>query len=223
MPTTTLGRNHDENGVRVSGGGFSVFAHLTGPNAQLYRQVMGAFVLAKRRFTMHLRPEDVHEALGVAAELDTVGTALNNPVSWGNLRADPDTSRVTTVEDLRRARFLYQLTLQGEAVEEALARYNQALSRRGALQAVALAVADIATQLRVADALATEVTDRERLLTVREREVLENHLVNDVASTLQELISAADTQVAAMNGELEHRPTSTGMRLRLLWRACPTV
>ena len=70
----------------------------------------------------------------------------------------------------------------------------------------------------LADALATEVADRERLLSEREREILENHLVNEVASTLQELISSAEAQVAAMNAELEARPTSTGMQLRLLWR-----
>jgi uncharacterized protein (TIGR02680 family) len=67
-------------------------------------------------------------------------------------------------------------------------------------------------------ALATEVEDRERLLSEREREILENHLVNEVASTLQELISAAEAQVARMNVELDERPTSTGMRLRLVWR-----
>jgi uncharacterized protein (TIGR02680 family) len=67
-------------------------------------------------------------------------------------------------------------------------------------------------------ALAQEVEDRERLLNEREREILENHLVNEVASSLQELISDAEGQVAAMNRELAERPTSTGMRLRLQWR-----
>lgn len=67
-------------------------------------------------------------------------------------------------------------------------------------------------------ALESEVADRERLLNEREREILENHLVNEVASTLQELITTAESQVQAMNDELEARPTSTGMRLRLQWR-----
>jgi hypothetical protein len=62
------------------------------------------------------------------------------------------------------------------------------------------------------------VTERQRLLDEREREILENHLINEVASTLQELISAAEAQVTQMNGELDSRPTSTGMRLRLGWR-----
>jgi uncharacterized protein (TIGR02680 family) len=75
-----------------------------------------------------------------------------------------------------------------------------------------------ATVPELTEALATEVADRERLLSEREREILENHLVNEVASTLQELISAAEAQVAGMNVELDERPTSTGMRLRLQWR-----
>jgi len=70
----------------------------------------------------------------------------------------------------------------------------------------------------LAAALSEEVADRERLLTEREREILENHLVNEVASTMQELISGAEAQVARMNAELDTRPTSTGMRLRLHWQ-----
>ncbi|MGI8801865.1 MAG: TIGR02680 family protein [Solirubrobacteraceae bacterium] len=69
----------------------------------------------------------------------------------------------------------------------------------------------------LASALAEEVGDRRRLLDEREREILENHLVNEVAQTLQELISDAESEVAATNRELADRPTSTGMALRLRW------
>lgn len=74
-----------------------------------------------------------------------------------------------------------------------------------------------ATVPKLAAALGSEITDRRRLLDEREREILENHLVNEVASTLQELISEAEGQVRRMNDELAARPTSTGMRLRLDW------
>jgi uncharacterized protein (TIGR02677 family) len=130
----------------------SPFTYLTVGKSELYRQVMLAFVAAKRRFAVHLRPEDVQGALGPSVDLDEVTVALVALEGWGNLRSDPDTSRVTTVEDFHRARFLYQLTREGEAAEEALAVYDEALGRRGALQAVALA--DIATQLRVLHELA---------------------------------------------------------------------
>jgi uncharacterized protein (TIGR02677 family) len=120
---------------------------------------MGEFVVAKRRFVVHLRTEDLHEALARAesdghAPVEAVADALVQLVEWGNLRADPDTSRVTTVEDFHRARFLYQLTHSGEAAERALVVYDEQLGRRGALQAVALA--DIATQLRALYQLAIQ-------------------------------------------------------------------
>jgi uncharacterized protein (TIGR02680 family) len=65
--------------------------------------------------------------------------------------------------------------------------------------------------------LAEEVGERERILAAREREVIENHLVNEVASHLRDLLADADEQVRRMNAELEERPTSTGMRLRFVW------
>lgn len=69
--------------------------------------------------------------------------------------------------------------------------------------------------------LADDVTDRERLLTAREREILENHLVNEVASHLHELLETAEVQMANLNRELGQRRTSTGMQLRVRWRERP--
>jgi uncharacterized protein (TIGR02680 family) len=69
--------------------------------------------------------------------------------------------------------------------------------------------------------LAEEISYRDRMLTAKEQELIEEHLVNDVASHLQELISDAEAQVAEMNSELAERPTSTGMRLRLRWEPSP--
>jgi uncharacterized protein (TIGR02680 family) len=70
----------------------------------------------------------------------------------------------------------------------------------------------------LAEALAAEVEQRTMLLSAREREILENHLLNEVAGTLHELISAAEAEVRQMNDELNSRPTSTGMKLRLIWQ-----
>ncbi|MGH2930448.1 MAG: SbcC/MukB-like Walker B domain-containing protein, partial [Solirubrobacteraceae bacterium] len=69
--------------------------------------------------------------------------------------------------------------------------------------------------------LAAEVEERQRLLNTREREILENHLVGEVASALQELIVAAEQRVRDTNAELAARPTSTGMQLRLRWITDP--
>jgi uncharacterized protein (TIGR02677 family) len=126
------------------------FAHVDAPNSRVYRRIMRVFAAAKRRFVVHLRPEDVTELLrsdgGPALAQEQVEDALKSLEEWGNLRADPDTSRVTTVEDFYRARFLYQLSREGEAAERALEVYEQEIGRRGELQAVALE--DIRVRLR---------------------------------------------------------------------------
>jgi hypothetical protein len=126
------------------------FAHLNAPLHELYRRVMGVFRVSKQRFVVHLRPEDVAESLrgnGAApAAQDDVQEALTRLAEWGNLRATPDTSRVTTVEDFYRTRYLYQLSREGEAAERALEVYEQEIARRGELQAVALE--DIRLRLR---------------------------------------------------------------------------
>ncbi|HEU5421357.1 MAG TPA: TIGR02680 family protein, partial [Streptosporangiaceae bacterium] len=70
----------------------------------------------------------------------------------------------------------------------------------------------------LAAALSDEAEQRARLLSAREQEILENHLLNEVAGSMHELMTAAEAEVRAMNDELESRPTSTGMKLRLIWR-----
>jgi uncharacterized protein (TIGR02677 family) len=121
------------------------FTHLGVPNAGQYRRLLRTFARAKERFIVHLRPEDVAAELRIDAD-DQLTEALDQLVRWGNLRADVDTSRVTTVEDFHRKRSLYQLTAAGQAAEQAIAFYEEAIGRRGQLQSVALA--DIAGQLQ---------------------------------------------------------------------------
>jgi uncharacterized protein (TIGR02677 family) len=136
------------NGTEVSpDSAFRVFEHVTAPKAELYRAVMGVFVEHKSRFLIHLRPEDVLDELSArAGGLPEVENALTALAAWGNLRADPDTSRVSSVEDFYRHRLLYQLTQEGEAAERALALFEGELGRRGELQSVALQ--DIRVRIR---------------------------------------------------------------------------
>lgn len=137
------------------------FAYLQAPNAALYDRVLTVFTRARERFIVHLRPEDVAAELRSGSDpvdpngqTEAVGGALEKLVEWGNLRADPDTGRVTSVADFHRARFLYQLTRHGQAALRAVAVYDEALGRRGQLQSVALA--DIAEQLGALLVLAGE-------------------------------------------------------------------
>lgn len=66
--------------------------------------------------------------------------------------------------------------------------------------------------------LADDITQRNELLSAKEREVLENHLQAEIAAEIQRLMRAANKQVNAINEELHKRPTSTGVRYRLQWQ-----
>lgn len=118
---------------------FAPFAHLVAERASLYRAVLAAFAEARSSFRSYLRPRDVVAALRERGhEIDAVDDVLAQLAGWGNLSAHPDTAEVATVEEFYRARFLYQLTREGEAVEQAMAAYVEALARTGELQAAAL-------------------------------------------------------------------------------------
>ncbi len=135
-----------------------LFRHVSVERAPLYRAVLSAFAAAKRQFRLHLRPDEVRAEAswphGERPSLDEVQKMLAQLVEWGNLRAQADTARVATIEDFYRAKFLYQLSREGEAVETGLAAFTQALVRRAELQTVALE--DIQTQLVALQRLSAE-------------------------------------------------------------------
>lgn len=66
-------------------------------------------------------------------------------------------------------------------------------------------------------AVTAEIATQERLLTEREREVIDNHLIGEVATTLQDLIRDAESKVIEMNAEIERCSTGTGLTMRLKW------
>jgi uncharacterized protein (TIGR02680 family) len=65
--------------------------------------------------------------------------------------------------------------------------------------------------------LDAELAERKFLLTARERAVLEEHLEKEIAANLQRMIQDTEQRVVAINEELGRRPTSTGVRYRLVW------
>ncbi|MEW2635620.1 TIGR02680 family protein [Streptomyces sp. NPDC048389] len=133
-------------------------------------------------------------------------------------------SRLSSVDDSDAAWERVQKRLSEEfgRLQDALSRHGHAATARPSEDGMRV---DIVYQGReravpeLAEALAVEVTELTRILSAHEREILQTHLITEVAGTLQELIGAAERQVGAMNKELEERPTSTGMKLRLVWRA----
>ena len=133
------------------------------------------------------------------------------------LSADPE-------EDTRWQRLQRQVTDELGVLADALRRHGNNATASFREEGIVVEVtfrAHTTSLPELAAALADEVLERQRLLDSREREILENHLVGEVASTLQELISAAERRVVDTNHELAERPTSTGMQLRLRWTADP--
>jgi len=126
------------------------------------------------------------------------------------------------IEDGERAWELIQqrISTEHKTLTDALTRHGHSV---GMSLHDGVMVVDVVFQGRAQDvpslaaALDLEVDQRGRLLSAKERELLENHLVGEVAGALQELIAAAEDQVLAMNEDLQARPTSTGMTLRLQW------
>jgi len=176
------------------------FAHLGAPLSARYRDILTVFVRAKDRFVVHLRPEDVQADLTEPLELPVVSEALGRLSDWGNLRPDPDTGRVTTPEDFNRPRFIYQLSAAGEAAEQAIAVYEEAIGRRGVLQSVALT--DIVSQLRALLALASaDPVDAARvhllLLSISERFAGLADNAQAFMASLRRTIDFADSDVDA--------------------------
>ncbi|MFD0821442.1 TIGR02680 family protein, partial [Micromonospora zhanjiangensis] len=130
---------------------------------------------------------------------------------------------LTDVDDADRAweRVQQQVSLDMKVLTDSLSRHgHQVLPavREDTMIVEVTFQGHSRTVAELSAALVTEIEERQRVLSAHEREVLETHLVNEVAGALQELVAGAERQVATMNDELEERPTSTGMRLRLSWR-----
>ena len=124
-------------------GRLRAFAYVVADKAVQYRAVMSAFVDAKTRFSLHLRPEEILAAIDSSAlpePLDepSLGIVLDQLCEWGNLQAFQDTADVATVEEFYRPRFIYQLTPAGEGAERAIGVYWDIVHKPGELQAAAL-------------------------------------------------------------------------------------
>ncbi len=115
---------------------YGVFAHLIADKSALYRAILGVFARSREQFAIHLRPGEVAQATG--GDIEGTEDALRQLVEWGNLERTQDMQAAATIEEYYRARYLYQLSAAGEAAEEALAVFEEALRRPGELQTMAL-------------------------------------------------------------------------------------
>ena len=69
--------------------------------------------------------------------------------------------------------------------------------------------------------LDAELAEQRLILSAQERALLEEHLEKEIAANLQRMIRDTEEWVTAINVELHKRPTSTGMRYRLVWEPLP--
>lgn len=178
------------------------------------------------------RRRDAMRELQALARTNLLGTL--GP-EWRDLDAELDWSPTSAVEVARRLdRALRGVEGTDEAWDRESSRLHQritelmdALLARGlspsATQDADVLVVTIPYQGRVLtpdllrENLAEEIASRERILDERERTILENHLVGEVAIHLHQRIREGDRLVVEMNREIESRPLSTGMRLRFQW------
>lgn len=71
--------------------------------------------------------------------------------------------------------------------------------------------------LWLAAELANQVARQQELLTERDREIFERHLLTRVSEALRELLNDADELVGGINRSLADRPTASGKSVQLRW------
>ncbi|MEJ7797943.1 MAG: TIGR02677 family protein [Solirubrobacteraceae bacterium] len=132
-------------------------SYAIGEHAERYRRVMRVFFLNKTRdIGWQLSPHDVRQRLAAefaaTLEEEVLDRTLERLVSEGVLAARADTRVVTSAEEWRRKRSVYDITPAGERVERLLAELDTLGEEIGALESGRLltirdALARIAAEL----------------------------------------------------------------------------
>lgn len=166
--------------------------------------------------------------LGIAAvavpQLEIPDATVEWPATRGVQFARAIDAELSAVDasDTRYERLTSEVHTQISELQRSLGRhdYEVAADTRDAGVKVFVSIKGRETTLpELEQGLAEQIDQHERMLSAREREIIHNHLVTEVGAQLSELIGDADRQIAEINEELRRRPTTTGMSLRVLWRA----
>ena len=184
-----------------------LFKHVSAEKAEFYRRIMDVFAAAKRQYRLQLRPDEVlAEAQWPEGppRTEEVNAALAQLADWGNLQSQPDTARVSALNDFYRARFLYRLSLGGEAVEAALAVFFQTLQHRAELQTVALE--DIASRLLALQNLVDAGTNADGPDTAKVHEIL-----RDLVRVFESLADNAQAFMAGVARSIELQQAEAGL------------
>lgn len=188
-------------------GAAELFRHVSAEKAAMYRCIMDVFAAAKRQYRLQLRPDEVlAEAQwpgGAVPRIEELNAALSQLAEWGNLQSQADTARVATLNDFYRARFLYRLSLGGEAVEAALGVFFQTMRHRAELQTVALE--DIASRLLALQSLIDADTTGAGPDTAKAHEIL-----RDLVRVVEGLADNAQAFMAGVARSIELRQAEAG-------------
>lgn len=181
-----------------------LFRHLSAEKSSFYRSIMEVFAAAKRQYRLQLRPDEVlAEARWVDSppRIEEVNGALAQLAEWGNLESQPDTARVSSLNDFYRARFLYRLSHGGEAVETSLAVFFQMLERRAELQTVALE--DIASRLQALQQLIDQGASQDGLDVAKAHQDLRDlvGVFNDLAENAQAFMAGVARSLELQQAE----------------------
>ena len=142
-------------------------SYAVGEHAERYRRIMRVFFLNKTRdIGWQLAPHDVQRRLatefGASVEEDVLDRALERLVGEGVLAARADTRAVTSAEEWRRKRSVYNITPAGERVERLLAELDTLGEEIGALESGRLLTIRDALA-RIAAGLSEAEPDAQRL------------------------------------------------------------
>lgn len=162
---------------------------------------------AARRLDVLRRPDVWKAVVGEAAdeapaevgELADVVAAATQQVAW-----EPDENRLqrgfrTLIDDIGRG-------------------YDPSLSYVDHLAIVEVtSEAGMFSLLWLAGELGAQVRRQETLLSERDREIFERHLLSRISEALRELLNDGDRLVAGINRSLADRPTSSGLSVQLRW------
>ena len=183
-----------------------LFRHVSAEKADFYRRIMDVFAAAKRQYRLQLRPDEVLAEVqwpDAPPRIEEINAALAQLAGWGNLQSQPDTARVSTLNDFYRAKFLYRLSQGGEAVEAALAVFFQSLQHRAELQTVALE--DIASRLLALQNLIDADTSGDGPDTAKVHEIL-----RDLVRVFESLADNAQAFMAGVARSIELQQAEAG-------------
>ncbi len=178
-----------------------LFRHVTADKAALYRTIMEVFAAAKRQYRLQLRPDEVLAEADWRGQVppaqEEITAALAQLAAWGNLESQPDMTRVSTLNDYYRARFLYRLSRGGEAVEAGLMVFAQSLRHRAELQTVALE--DIDSRLQALRRLIDEAEEADAGVDAAKA----HEILRDLVRVFEDLTGNAQAFMAGVARSLE--------------------